>query len=297
MNSIDPRQVAFGTITYFPKWYRGRLQSIKHTDKVRGDLALIFFRKGVPQGFQVIAIDGKSSKTFQKELAGIPGLKVVKRKSEKRSPNKRLAIQIASKIPGVKVIVLTEAEKVSLLEDCITQIVTPLLQDKADIVIPRRNPALFKSEYPRYMYDSEMEADSLYDEALRAHGFLGPKDEQLDLFFGPRAFQNKKSVIQLFMKQYDFSLANLSLPQEYFDTENYSNTMYFPIVAALKKKLRVLGVEVPFVYPKNQKENEEKGVRELFLEKRKSQKLSILVELLHFLSYLDKKEFSRVKPA
>ena len=52
---------------------------------------------------------------------------------------------------------------------------------------------------------------------------------------------------------------------------------------------------LPFVYPKIQKENEEKGARELFLEKRRSQRLGLLVELLHFISYLEKNKGSGLK--
>lgn len=59
--------------------------------------------------------------------------------------------------------------------------------------------------------------------------------------------------------------------------------------------MTVKSVEVPFSYPVLQKENETNGDRELFLEKRKAQKLALLVELMHFISYLEKNPNSGVK--
>lgn len=37
---FNPTPLAIAATTSYPKWYRGKLRSIKHTDKVRGDLAL-----------------------------------------------------------------------------------------------------------------------------------------------------------------------------------------------------------------------------------------------------------------
>ena len=97
------------------------------------------------------------------------------------------------------------------------------------------------------------------------------------------------------MKRYHINTHNLSFPSTYFDLEELSNAQFFPIILALKQRMRVLSVNVPFEYPKIQKENEEKGARELFLEKRKAQRLSLIVEMFHFLSYLDKNPGSRLK--
>ena len=65
---IDPKSIAFAIITYFPKWYKGPLRSIKHTEKVRGDLALELLRKVTADGYVVICVDGQSNKSFHKEL-------------------------------------------------------------------------------------------------------------------------------------------------------------------------------------------------------------------------------------
>lgn len=291
---IHPPTIALVFSTYYPKWYKGKLQSIKHTDKVRGDLALQSVKYAHENGYRVVVIDGKSAKTFYRELVKFPETILRKRLGEKRSSVKRQGIKIAAGIPGVKVIILTEPEKLSFIRDCLFATIQPIVENTADIVVPKREETLFKSSYPTYMYDSEKEGNALYNETLRANGLLDNHGEDLDLFFGPRAFLNTPAIRKLFLKKYQITTANLSFPAEYFDTEQYSNTLFFPVVEALKKNLRVTSVTVPFSYPFQQKKNEEKGLRELFLEKRKSQRLGILVELLHFISYLEKNKFSRV---
>lgn len=295
MNSFSPACVAFAAITYYPKWYSGRLRSIKHTDKVRGDLAVEFCKKARESGYHVVIVDGKSTSTFVKAIKAIPGVRLVRRRAIKRSPNKRQALKLASEIPGVKVIIQTEAEKVSIVTDCVDLMAEPILRNDADIVVPKRKRELFESTYPGYMYDSESEGNKLYNEGLRAYGLLTSAHDDLDLFFGPRAIKNDLKVLSLYMKRYHIDTHNLSFPSTYFDLEELSNAQFFPIILALKKKMKVVGVMVPFSYPKLQKENEEKGERELFLEKRKAQRLSLIVEMLHFLSYLDKNPGSRLK--
>ncbi len=282
---IDPKSIAIATITYFPKWYKGTLKSIKHTDKIRGDLALESCKSAAKLGYQMVVVNGGSSKTFAKELSSIKGIIVIRRRGKKRSPGKRMGIRIASKLPGVKVIVISEAEKVSIVTDCIPQIVEPIINDLADVVVPKREQNLFKSTYPQYMFESEMEGNKIYNEVLTANNLLRSNLESLDMFFGPRAFRNDPKIISLFMKRYHI------LSSEYFDSEEWSNTLYFPIILALKKGFVVKSITVPFSYPKIQKENEEKNAKDMFFEKRKTQRLGLLIELLHFISFIreDKK--------
>ena len=80
MNDFNPTEVSLAIITYYPKWYRGKLRSIKHTDKVRGDLALEFFSKATKLGYKVVVADGKSSKTFKKAVSGIQDLIFIRRR-------------------------------------------------------------------------------------------------------------------------------------------------------------------------------------------------------------------------
>lgn len=280
----SPESIAVCIITYYPKWYNGKLQSIKHTDKIRGDLALEFIQKAQKLGHQIVISDAQSSRSFKKNLAELKGVNLKFRKHPKRSPGKRQTFKIASKLKNVKVIVATEPEKISLL-DSMEALTKPILNGIADIVTPQREDRLFKKTYPTYMYQSEIEGNKIYNEYLNLYNLL-PKDETLDMFFGPKVFANKKEVLACFMKKFNLKTGKITLPSEYFDPEEYSNTGYFPIILALKKKLKVKSVEIPFSYPAIQKRNEEADAQELFIEKRKAQRLSLILELVHFLQFI-----------
>src|SRR6185369_4576387 len=102
-----------------------------------------------------------------------------------------------------------------------------------------------------------------------------------------RAFRNDAKILRLFYQRYLFRFGDHVFDEKYFDPEQLSNAMFFPIVLALKKGYKIASVEIPFRYPRLQKENEEKGMRLFFEEKRQMQRLALLVELMHFLSYLD----------
>lgn len=283
--SIDPKKIAFAIITYYPKWYNGKLKSISHTDKIRGDLTLEFIQKTILMGFHLVIVDGKSSRSFNKLLKNFPSIILIKKLSPKRSPAKRQAFKAASKIDGVKVIIACEGEKVSLL-DSIIPIVKPILENKADIVVPKREETLFKETYPNYMYESEKEGNKLYNEQLRFHHLI--KGDYWDLFFGPRVFCNNPKVLSLFLKKFHFQKDQKSL-EEYFDPEEYSNALYFPIIIGLQKKFKVKCVKIPFSYPKLQKINETIGAKEFFVEKRQNQRIATLLHLMYLLNYLQRK--------
>src|SRR3989344_7286012 len=200
----DPSCVAITLSTCYPKWYRGKLQSIKHTDKIRGDLAFELLHKANQLGYQVVVVDARSSRSFRKELSLLLRVKIVNRTSIKRSPAKRLAFKLASKLEGVRVIVYTDPEKVSFVSRRIPYVTNPIIEDRADIIVPKRNPELFKSTYPNYQFGSEMEGNRLYNEQLKMNNLQHPHDDELDMFFGPKVFRNEPNIVNLFMKQYRF---------------------------------------------------------------------------------------------
>jgi len=295
MEIFEPSDVALIGITYLPKWYSGPLKSIKHTDKIRGDLILYSVKFAAGVGYHVVLVDGGSAKTLYTELKRIPGVKIYQSKIPKRSPNRRKAIFEAAKIPGVKAIVMTEIEKVSLVTDSIREIVLPILNGEADLVVPRREAALFKKTYPEYMFESEIEANLLYNEALRANGLLSVHQEDFDVFFGARVFKNDKKLLKFLFSHYEASPFNTLVEHKLFNLEEYSNAQFFPVVKALTKGLKVLSVTIPFRYPEKQKENEEIGDREHFILKRRYQRLTIIVELMHFLGYLGNKKARKIR--
>lgn len=293
--SFDPKSIAVASSTYYPKWYTGKLRSLKHTDKVRGDLAIEFVNKTKKSGYSMVIVDGGSTKTFLKTIK-IEGVNVLRIKNTNRFTKRLKGVYKASKIEGVKAIILTEPEKVSLIEDCIPQIVTPILVNGADLVVPKRDQKLFKETYPDYMYESEVEGNTLYNEELRAHDLLSTRHEDLDLFFGPRVFKNDKKLLNLLFRRYKSSSLKSVFSGLLFEVDDYSSGLFFPVVNALKREKKVVSVTVPFKYPRLQKENEAKGNRELFILKRKYQRLTVLIELMHFLGYLDRKKNARISP-
>lgn len=286
---VDPASIAIATTTYYPKWYRGKLRSVKHTDKVRGDLALEFMQKAQSIGCQLVVVDGKSSRSFRLELLEHKGInKIVARKIMKRSPARRLAIATAAKLPGVTIIVLTEPEKISLLKDCLSLSIKPIIDNKADIVVPKRDDTLFGNTYPLYMYELEVQANKFFNEILRFHRLFKSNTEDFDIFFGPRIIKNEAKIVRVFMKKYHGVVEDPSFYHMYYGPEDYANTLYFPLVFGFIKKLRIASITVPFSYPTIQKDNEEKGVRKIFLAKRKTQQLSILLDLAHLIGFLEK---------
>ena len=297
MNEIDLGTIGIALITRYPKWYDGKLRSIRDTDKVRGDLALQFIREATKRGCSLVVVEGESSLHFYEALKTFENdhVHIVKRQVKKRSPSKRLAIKKLMEDKHIKAIIPTEAEKFSLITDCLSALVAPVLSNNADIVIPKREENLFKLTYSGYMYVSELEGNRLYNELLKTNGLLPKTIEDLDMFFGPRVIKNEKKIVNLFLKRYSFQIGETEFPREYFDPEQLSGTTFFPIVQALKNKLRVTSIEVPFRYPKLQKENEETGVIELFIEKRRAQRLGLLVELMHFVSFLEREKTSGIK--
>ncbi len=278
---FNPELTAFALITLYPKWYKGKLKSFSHTDKIRGDLALEFIQKTVLLGYQLVVVDGYSARSFRKELKKFQGIKIIKRRNKKRSSSKRQALKAASKLPGVKVIIATEPEKVSLINS--TNIITqPILENKADIIMLKREEQLFQNSYPDYMYESEVEGNLVYNQQLRLYRLLPEKTEDLDWFFGPKAFKNDSKIVSLFTKTARFNFGKNTLSEEYFD----SNVSYFPVVMALKKNFRVNSLQIPFSYPQTQKMNESFGSRDFFIKKREVQRLGILLELMYLLNYL-----------
>ncbi len=295
MNSISPAEVAIVGITYEKKWYAGPLKSIKHTDKVRGDLILYVLRFATGIGYKVVVVDGGSAKTLVAAMKKIQGVKLFQSKKPKRSPNRRKAIFEASQLENVKAIVMTELEKVSVTTDCIEMIVDPIINGDADLVIPKRELSLFKKTVPAYMFESEVEGNLLYCEALRANSLLSPNAEDLDVFFGVRVFRNDKKLLKSLLSHYESHPFNALLEHRLFDFEEYSNGQFFPVVKALQKKKKVVSVTIPFTYPATQMENELKGQRDFFVLKRRYQRLTILIELMHFLGYINHESTRKIK--
>lgn len=285
-------QTAIVVTTYYPTWYKGKIKSIAEIDKVRGDIALQFIDSVGREGYHLVLVDGKSSESFLSEISRVGKVHIVEQEM-KRSPRKRLALRIASAIPSVKAIVLTEPEKLSLIPS-IPLITKPIQEGNADIVIPKRNDALFRLTYPPFQYDSETKANKRFNEMLRSYPLLSRQSDDFDAFFGPRVMKNEKDVVEMFIQKFAIDKNMVSPKIKHFDPEEYGNTLYFPIALALRAGLRVVNVEIPFSYPQKQKENEEQGSKKTFVEKRNEQSEGILANVDYFLSSLKEKDALKI---
>ncbi len=271
---LKPESIAVVELTLYPSWYPGDVRSIGDTDKVRGDLALESIAGGVTEGYHMVVADGGSSFAFQEELSAFPEISFVRRQEQGRGAGRRQGFKAASATPEVEAILRVEPEKVSVVGEFIPQIMRPILEGEADIVVPKRNPELHQRTYPTYQWESEVAANKRYNDLLHKTGLL-PTDQFLDIFFGPVAFRNAPAVLQLFLERYNFTLPTLTGIRRFVEPENWSDGYFFSVVKALHQGLKVASVEVDFKYPEKQKQNEEttaQGAIDEFVAKRAQQK-------------------------
>lgn len=288
----DPQAIVVVTATLYPQWYEGKPKQPMTVDKVRGDLAMQTLLEAKRHGFQIALVDGGSSDTFLKILKR-EGISFEKQKEKgPAGPARRQATEIGQNLQGVKVICQTEPEKVYMISDCLVQSAIPIIEDKADIVVPKRNEASL-STLPEYQAKAEKKANKLYNQILRKHGLLDEKEPDIDFWFAARVFANRPEVVGLFKKRYQFKPASTAL-HRIVQPEAYSNPIFFPIVAALHFGFRVKSVEVPYRHPPAQTEFENE--KSEFNRKRDIQRRTIVTELIHLIRYLEKSKKGRLFP-
>lgn len=283
---LKPGSVALIYGTFFPKWYPGKLRSVGDTDKVRGDLTLKCMAKAEQRGYPSVVSDGGSTADFLERLRGFKSILLVIRKGIERGEGRRQGFKAASEITGVEVLLQNQGEKPSIVLDA-PKIAFPIQKGDADIIVPRRNPALHKATYPEFQWKSEVSSNAKYNGLLHRTGLL-PEDEYLDMFFGPFAFRNDPKILELFFEKYEFVLPATGI-KKYVQPELWSDGYFFSIVKALHEGHKVSSVEVDFRYPKIQRKNEEtteKGAVDQFTKKRVAQKWGLLDELIHFIRLL-----------
>ena len=261
--------MAIATTTFYKDWLPSHSGTSMSADQIRGDLTLEAIKVAVEKGYQLAVVDGGSSAEFRKTLS-VRGVRVIDQKEKGMSASRRQVFQEAAAFPGVDAICWTEPEKISMIEN-LGQAVKPILEGRADIVIPTRTAESYKT-YPEQQVKSEQKANHLFSNVLRVTG-LFPKDSpDLDTFFGPRVFRNDPEIIQLFSRQYrlkeDSRLAAIVKP------DSYLNSTFFPIMLALEKKLRVISIPIDYHHPQRQTDFE-RGNTE-FEIKRVTQKQDIV---------------------
>lgn len=264
------------------------------TDGIRGDLALKSLKRALRLGVRIVASDGGSSPDFLSALEAFQdGLVIVHSEDPNRGPQRRNAFGKAIALPNALAIVYTQGEK--NLADFLVKITKPIIEGNADIVIPKRNPELFKLSYPGYMRKSELEVNATYDWLMQKAGLM-KKDESFDWFFGPVVFRNDPEIVALFLKRYALEDVIRSRAGANPDPDMHSDGHYFPVIEALFKKMRVVSVEVPFVYPATQKANEmSPEMMPRFMERRTLDGAAYRLEAIHFLRFLKGKLGSKIR--
>ncbi|MDP3987652.1 MAG: hypothetical protein Q8P80_00725 [Candidatus Levybacteria bacterium] len=274
---------------------QGEERNVGDTDGIRGDLALKLIEQAINSGVRIVAADSGSSSDFLSVLEKLKdkSLTIVESEIAGRAPQRRTAFEKARSLPNCKVILYTQPEKFSLIKH-LKEISKPVLENGAHVVVLAREPNLFKESYPPYMYESEVKVNKTYDWLMRREKLIG-KDESFDWFFGPVLFANDKNITDIFLKQYEIKGEIYSRIGAKSDPEKNSGNHYFPIIEALFKKKNVVSVEIPFEYPKIQKENEMFGESgEKSLERRTFDAAAYRLEAIEFLKLL-RGEKSKIK--
>lgn len=287
---FNPKSIAIVTGTLYPTWYRGAPKKPLTTDKVRGDIALQSAKSAREQDFNFIAIDGGSSEAFVNALRETDIVIDFQKEKGGQGPARREGLEKAEGLGGVKVICLTEPEKEPIIPDCVRIASLPILRGEADIVMPKRDPASFLT-YPKIQAEQEQRSNDLYNRLLRSRGLLKASDPDLDFWFGVRILANRPEITEIFKKVYQFD-KNEGMLHKKINVEMYSNVLFFPIVEALYRSLRVASVPVSYTHPFIQTGFEE-GKWE-FDSKRLVQRRTIVTELIHFIRRLESSPKSRL---
>lgn len=285
-------RIAVVTSTFYPTWTD--IQSTSgspSTDQVRGVLALQTIQAAIEQGFQISVVDAGSSPEFKDRLRALKAqVGFVEDKS--MSEQRRQAIKTASGFEGCDVIAWIEPEKVSMITDCLSYAVRPILEGTADIVIPKRNEASLAT-YPEYQLEFERKGNREWNAIIKKYGLRGNDEEDLDVWFGPKFFKNTPDLVALFMEKYQFNPRDGSKLDQLVEPELWPNAVFLPVIAAINGGFKVASVDVPYSHPAEQVANEVDD--KIFRRKRDVQRKSIILSTLHFVKLLKGTENSRLK--
>lgn len=128
---------------------------------------------------------------------------------------------------------------------------------------------------------------------MREHGLLTRDDRDLDIMFGPRAIRNEPRVISLFLDRYVLMDEDNKSQDKNINLELWPNATFLPIVAALFKGLRVIGIDIEYKHPTEQTiaESNDANIR----RKRIIQRKVILSSTKQFIDYLQGNRKTRIK--
>ncbi|MFA5775969.1 MAG: hypothetical protein WC988_00160 [Patescibacteria group bacterium] len=277
---LNPHDVVVFATTFYKNWQSSQTD-ITNADSARGNASIDTFRQAVEGDYQVVVVDGGSSKEYLETLERM-GVKVLAQEKPGMVEAKREALEKSVDL-NPRVLLLIQAEKTEVIP-YISQLVDPIARGEADIVMAGRDPSLFRTTYPSFQVESE-EFGNRWCNRIAQHLGILPTDTQFDWFFGVKAFRNDPELVRMFMERYQVDDPEWAKRRGGANPERYTNFDFFPVLAALHSDRKVVGVDIPFSYPPKQKAMEETLAGD-FIEKRRMQRETILVEVMQFARYL-----------
>lgn len=247
----------FEDLTLFTRTFYGDDPS----SRLRQELALELFGHAYNDGVCIVVSDGGSNSDFLEATAAYPNVTVLQEpEGSTMGSSTRLALEQAisdAKDDPDHIFMWLEPEKVELVDhDKLAQLVQPIRDGQADIVVPSRKNL---DTLPKQQAWIEMRANRRANNLMRKNADdLG---SVLDLWFGPKIFNRKAA--QYFT--------------DYRGRLDKWDAIIKPVLNAHSDRLRVADIPVDFDYPSSQSKHEDRNPD--FQRKRLQQYGSVLVEL------------------
>lgn len=221
----------------------------KNTEELRFKLALETFRSAVKKGYAMVVVDNSPSEEVVDALKDT-GVSVYPQTVRGMGPSRRQAffqaIEVAREI-GAKAILWLEPEKHGIVEFA-PEIIKPIIEEAASVSVPYRTE-ISRASYPGFQIEMEEKQNKM---SARYTG-LG-----LDVSFGPVSYSIEAAVDLVL----GTDLKSLGVPDTYVP-------QWLPTLA-VRKGLKVASVPIDFIYPLEQKLQEEDSI-DLMIRKRQEQ--------------------------
>ena len=221
------------------------------TIDLRSRLAIRTAQEAQQYGYPIAVVDGGSAGEFREKLLAC-GVLLFDQATKGMGSSRRQAMSEAAKIAGDNgVVIWMEPEKHTFVSE-LHKVVKPIQSDEVDIVVPARKSL---SSYP---------PEQEHAERIGNLAFKYLFGRELDPWFGPRAMNQK--ALGYF----------LAYQGEYGDKWD---SIFIPVLRAMKDGLRVKSVEVDYVHPHEQTAEETGKID--FLLKWVEQLLNLIPALQH----------------
>lgn len=213
-------------------------------EKTRFILSKETIKKAISSGYEFIIIDGGSPLEVVNEFISLKA-KVISQSKKGLGEARRQAF-IEGYNSGKEIIIWTEPEKHDLIRH-IPMIVKPLIENKADIVLPSRNSI---DSYPLAQQYIEPFCNLFWKELTKT---------DFDMWFGPRVMLR------------DIASFFINYKSNYGD--KWDN-LHLPVIDILKSGKRVVNVKIDYIHDKRQTQDEEHSIS--FFMKRVEQLNNLL---------------------